>query len=395
MAQLTFALPKPDYTLQYSLMYRSRTETLGALIEKHMKEEGCTRVYSPKEGKAFLIGCVVVSAKKPQIIKDMDSVKKIEDPEWRVEHPEYFLEDARMERIKLRVSEDQQAQLVNGCVAGVLGTKDAHGFKVERIVLPLEAFSSISSSTPSISSLSPSSSSTVASPHKKQKRDSEASVDPACEQLFVIPNAESPFSFCQIEKCLGGAEKKESSAVVFYEGVLHSCASEAISKLSSSRVLLVPGATDRVGYMVPFQAPSRFQLGLPESSCVLTNPAVVTCSGQSVLFCNALSVREVMRYLGTVGSTCADKYVEALSFLVQAMHISPCSPDTCPTYPMEEDLFVLKSIPEIFVLSADTVNSVIKHVVFGSISVALVVLSTQTREVLSISARTLSFRTIY
>lgn len=367
MAHSAFVLPKIDYTVQYSEMYRSRSAVLGKMLEEYLKAEGETREFAVGEQATLLIGCVAVVAKKPQIIKQLDQVTAVEPEEWEVSAPEYFLEDTQMERHRVELPEEARRQIVNGGVVGLIGRKTEKSFRAKRVVFPLEAFRSAQRPR-----------------HKKPK------VAPECETLIVVPAMANSVTAQRLEQLL------PNSAVLFYEGLSKKARlKNVLAKVPAAKIYLVPGAGDQVAYMTPYQPPSAFQLGVPEECHRLSSPAMVACAQLAVVFCNPLSVAETMRYLGTKNSAEVEAHLDALEVLVQYLHLSPCSPDTCPTYPMTEDLFVLQEVPDVIVVVADSDRSGIRSLDLGERdTVKLVVLSTRTNEVLCLADGSVSLHPI-
>jgi len=357
-----FLLNEVKYDTQYSEMYRSRSRALGERLNRYLEESGLKREHDvPGTQKTFLVGCIVVEGKKPQIIKEIKHVKNIEKSGWAMEDPSYFIEDTEMERVWLDVSKCEGDRLVNGCVVAVFGTKEGKGVRVERVFFPIETYK--------------------AGEDRKKVRFGR-------EKTVVVPRIGDHRRVTA--KKIADFVSENGAGLVLYEET------QSCKHMGDVEAHVVPGENDHVLHMLPYQPPARRQIGAGPRHTLLTNPASMEISGKTVIFCNYRSVEEVLRYAPAEEREAAgaEKYFGALHLLLRCMHISPCSPDSCPTYPMSEDPFVLKDIPDMLIVRVEEKVADIREVEEQGKRVFLVVLSVAENGVLVISEGVPSIETI-
>ncbi|KAI5184914.1 hypothetical protein NEHOM01_0465 [Nematocida homosporus] len=378
-----------DYSVQYAEMYKDRTLRLGRELEKYLGGLGYTKSTTPMEQETLLIGCISITtarASVAKIIHQIDKVGEVVDPAI-TEEKEYFIESAEIERIKLELPADEEKSLISGAVVGLIGQKVGMSFKVTQVIYPITAYTGPQPPVSVGDSESP--------PCKR--------MDFGEQEVVVLPRVNGlggKKSLLNLFQTRGKVPEK----VFLLEGLVADGGKidgvdktgkiDVIDKKLSSfglreliagmekQVCLIPGAEDYVPLMVPYTPPSRELLHIGEECQILTNPAVVTVFGQRVVFCPLAIVKEIMWYFGSEGSEDINEYFRAMECIIRCRHISPTSPDRCPTYPLKTDPFVLDTVPDVLVLCVDKLGPEIRDFAFENGSVALVVLSSPDKGVL-------------
>lgn len=356
-----------DYTVQYCEMYKDRTKALGKEIEKHMSLLGYRRVMLlENEKESLLVGCLNISFQRKSVVKELYKVVEIDSVPIGIRYPsEYYLEAEGMERVHLSIPDEISETLVAGTVIGVIGKKIAGIFKVSKIIKPIDA-------------------------HKNKSKEKNKKVQYDNNTCIIIPGVQEipEEKIKQFKNTLDKYDTPSNIKIILFEGIYRKekDLSEIVLEIGEEKISMIPGAGDCVPYMIPYADPSRVLLRVGNKCSILSSPCRVTLSGKDVIFCPYISIKPVAWCLQEKNNENNEKnednieigieaYFDALSALITYKHISPMSPDMCPTYPSKNDLFILETIPDALIVRVKEPISGHKKIEITDITVNLIVLS--------------------
>lgn len=399
-----------DYNTQYSEMYRSRTRIIGDSIEAFAKSKGYTRTHVLLEKKEqLLVGCIYVAVDRPKSISTIHNImlpdrevqaKKhlkdhrknstaengspggkesgennslldpaslesqiMQEKDWAVVKPEYYIEDTRLERTHLLLSEEHARIIIHGLVVGVVGMLQGLSFAVSDVILPIQVVENPwGNEGPEKKKIC------INGPGKASRSMGNTSSTPdgalQCleleniEVLLVVadPEAASDAEVTAVIDLASELDARCKSTVIVIGGLAKDKKGKAeklkriANILDGKKTVFVPGPGDDVPYMLPLIPPPCEVLGISDNCQVLSSPCHIRVPGSQMVFCDPISVGEVLRQIGKNKLPKLEDYFSAMEYLITAMHISPCAPDSCPVYPMaSSDPFILQSVPDIVV----------------------------------------------
>ncbi|KAI5181398.1 DNA polymerase delta subunit 2 [Nematocida sp. AWRm80] len=360
-----------EYTSQYSNQYNDRTLRQGTEIEEYLRSR-YKREYIAEDNKKeiLLIGTLAITTPtKPVISKVFHKVNCIQEPDWRITNPEYYLEDKEMERIKIQLPEKDRETAVNGTVLGVVGTKTDNIFIVSEVFYPIDSYQGQKENKrrrkeeqqdhlimPNINTLKPEQIPTLIKYIKETNPGKIVLLEGIVRQeystlyttLRQIPITPADTSILSETISKGLTEEREEREEREEKSILSGLVT-GDQKYPEENILCIPGENDCTLFMLPYRAPAQIFLETPRKSTKLSNPSIFELNEYQIVVCPYISLRETMRYLNTIGSKKIEDYYKAQEIHIRSMHIAPTAPDTTPIYPSDIDPFVLGSIPDIIV----------------------------------------------
>ncbi|KAI5184671.1 hypothetical protein NEIRO03_1799 [Nematocida sp. AWRm78] len=230
---------------------------------------------------------------------------------------EYYLESPVLERVNLIINEGISKYLVDGIVIGVLGEKnDENQFIVSKIVHQSDALGKLPNKEISV-------------------------IFNNCDFSNTNENFDNSIILASNLKNIKNIPT--NIPILLFNTQLPKI---------PNQIIVVPCDINNSLFMIPWSinnAPYNTELPINIQSVI--NPCITRLNGILVGILNIRTIYYILKYHRS--SISEYNYYTVIDILLRNMHLSPLSPYSCPTLPGEDDLFCMRSIPDIIVLKCE------------------------------------------